>query len=215
MWDVAHVCETAMAGLSARALECDAEQTPTGIDTLDEVQLHPLMRRGLLEGGYNVLAEQRYPADREKKRRSHGERCDIVLTRSPGEDLIDPLLADTLFAGHGARAEDAFWIEVKVVHQFAVIDGAVKDGVPYTSQLLQQATQDVRKISGAASLPWRAMLIVLFAVDKSVAEHDLIAWAHHCLDQGLNVQSPVVRGFAMTDRIGNAWCSVGLARVRS
>ncbi len=58
------------------------------------------------------------------------------------------------------------------------------------------------------------LALVLFTADAEVADHDLLAWHTKCLDKGLPVRPPSVRGFPITDRVGNGWCAVAVFGVR-
>jgi hypothetical protein len=55
---------------------------------------------------------------------------------------------------------------------------------------------------------------VLLVEKPEVAEHDLVAWHKKCLDRGYPVAAPAVRGFRITERIGNAWCAIAMFGIR-
>lgn len=217
VWDHAHIVELAAAGLEAEAQRLAAEQAVRGIDALNEVLLHPLLRAGIATGPYRVLAEERYPPSRARKRRSEGERCDIVIidTReSPGADhLLDPLAAGTLFGSRGAAPEQAMWVEVKVVHQWMLFDGGIRANPAYSSLLLREASSDVRKLSKDPAIATAAVLIVMFNDAAATSDHDLGEWHKRCLLMGLPLSRPFLRRFAITDRLGNGCCTVALAPV--
>jgi len=157
-----------------------------------------------------VLSEQRFPAGAARRRRSEGERCDLVVTRAPGEPLIDPLLAGTLFAGDGIHPSEALWIEVKLAAQFALIDGVAGPNPRYSAQLLTGVPADVGKLRREQGITDAAVCAVCFTEDRETAEHDLAACAHRCLDKGLSVASLQMKTLPITERIGSAWCAVGL-----
>ena len=206
MWSVADIADAVEAGLVDEAERLDAEHAVYGLDAKDEVQLHPLLAAALQRAGYGVHCEQRYPADRTKSKRSEGERCDLVLTPS-GRSLGAPDQATTLFDPPDAvDLDDAFWLEVKVIAQYTC-DGPNHN---YTSQLLTPARKDVRKLSKDHDTHHAGLLIVLFSQDERVAEHDLAQWLHRALERNLPVQSPSLREFAITDRLGNALCALAL-----
>lgn len=213
MWDLESIADLIEAGLSAEAARLDREQAVLGIDALDELAHHPVLRRALAAGDYGVVREQRYPSDAARRRRSEGERCDIVLTERTESRLLDPLLEGTLFGHLGCPPEDALWLEVKVVGQFAVFEGYSRPNPAYSAVLLQDVARDVRKLSGDERIAWGAEVIVLYAADRATAEHDLGALWTRAVERGLPVSAPVVRGFEITDRLGNAWCAVGVVRV--
>ena len=205
--DIADALEQALA---AEAERLDAEQSPHGIDAHDEVGLHPLLGRGLADAGYGVYPEQVYPQESRPRHRRDCERCDLVLTPSERE-LHEPWREPTLFdAPDPVALDDAFWLEVKVVAQHTPEGPNGR----YSTQLLTDASQDVEKLSRSPGIFQSALLIVLFAHDQDTAAHDLAAWLDHCLRHGLSVQSPSVRSFAITDRIGNRRCALGVYPVR-
>jgi hypothetical protein len=72
----------------------------------------------------------------------------------------------------------------------------------------------VRKIWNDAKIRHGGLLLVLFTEDQHVAELDLATWQTRCIDRGLPIGIPTVRGFAINDRIGNAWCAVAMFGVR-
>ena len=84
----------------------------------------------------------------------------------------------------------------------------------YSTLLLTDCSLDVEKLSRSPGILQSALLIVLFCRDPETIEHDLAAWLDHGLRCGLSVQSPSVRSFAITDRIGNRYCGLGLFPVR-
>lgn len=209
-WSTADIADAVAAGLRARRDHEDAEQAVYGFDALPELGLHPLILDALRSAGYGVYPEQRYPGSWARRKRSEGNRCDVVLTRG-GLPLRDPEMRDTLFeAGAGEDAETAYWLEIKTVAQF-------ETGGPfrrYSAELFSPVAQDVRKIREDEAIRFGGLLLVLFTQTREVAEHDLVAWHTRCLDRGLPVSPPAVRGFAINDRIGNGWCAAAVFGVR-
>ncbi|MEL7087724.1 MAG: hypothetical protein AAGL98_04675, partial [Planctomycetota bacterium] len=196
--------------LRRRAAEDDADQAVYGFDALDELGLHPLVRDALTTRGYGAWPEQRYPGHWHKKKKSHGLRCDLVLTPD-GLPLRDPAIKDTLFDAQPAvDADRAYWLEIKTVAQFET-GGAFRR---YSAELLQPVTKDVQKIWSDGVIRHGGLLLVLFTQTQEIAEHDLAAWHTRCLDKGFPVGPPAVRGFAITDRVGNGWCAVAVFGVR-
>ncbi len=210
-WSAARLGDAVAAGLQDRARQDDLEQAVYGFDHLDELGLHPLVQESLHGAGYGVLPEQLYPDDWTKKRRSDAKRCDIVITPSPDQPLRDPVVKDTLFDTAAAvDAEHAYWMEIKTVAQF-------ESGGPfprYSAELFSPVTKDIKKLWTDSRIHFAGLLLILFTAGQDVAEHDLQAWHRRCLDKGYPVAAPVSRGFAITDRIGNAWCVPALFPVR-
>lgn len=126
MWDTRIIVEAVCKGLAAAERLRGVEQSPFGIESLDESQLHPLMADALRSEGYGALREQPYPGEwvTKKGRKKAGalpdesqrNRCDIVITPRAGLRLADRLseakkheavkakMSGTLFESH-AMAE--------------------------------------------------------------------------------------------------------------
>ncbi|MEM6751161.1 MAG: hypothetical protein AAGA57_04325 [Planctomycetota bacterium] len=209
-WSPADLADAVEAGLKRRAEQDDLEQAVYGFDALDELGLHPLLEGCFEHAGYGVHREQRYPGHGHKRKKSHGLRCDLVLTPD-GAPLSDPHAAQTLFEDPRACPPDlACWVEVKTVAQYET-SGAFRR---YSAELLQTVSKDVRKLWSDGVIRHAALLVVLFSGSQRVAEHDLLAWQDRCLRKGLPVLPPALRGFAITDRLGNAWCAVAVFTVR-
>jgi len=213
-WDVIEIVEAVEAGLRSQAQACDAEQAVYGIDGLDELELHPMIQDSLKQATYGVWPEQRYPSHRParpRRRRSEGQRCDIVLTSDTDQPLVEPDAEATLFAEENALPlEAAYWLEIKTVSQFTT-EGPFPH---YSKELLSPVARDIRKLADDPLIFHAGLLLILFTADQSTAEHDLQAWEQRCLRRGLPVAPPVARHFKITDRLGNGITSVGLFPVR-
>lgn len=209
-WSAPDLADAVEAGLRARAAEDDAAQAVYGFDALPELGLHPLVRQAYLDAGYGVWPEQRYPGHWHKKSKSQGLRCDLVLTPD-ALPLRDPAIRDTLFDSRPATdADAAYWLEIKTVAQFET-SGAFRR---YSAELLSPVTRDVKKIWSDGVIKHGGLLLVLFTADRQTAEHDLAAWHKRCIDRGYPVGPPAVRGFSITDRVGNGWCAAAVFGVR-
>ena len=211
-WSAADIADAVAEGLQQRARDDDLEQAVYGFDALDELGLHPLIQQALRGRGWGIWPEQRYPDDEARPRRSEGKRCDVVLTPAPeGLPLRDPKVKGTLFDSQpAADPEESYWLEVKTVAQF-------ETGGPfrrYSAELFAPVTADVKKIWTDSRIMNGGLLLVLFTAGREVAEHDLLAWHQRCLDRGYPVAAPAMRGFDITDRIGNTWCAVGVFGIR-
>lgn len=210
-WSIAEIADAVETGLRARAAADDAEQAVYGFDSLDELGLHPLLAGALRDAGYGVHREQRYPGGWTKRKKSEGIRCDFVLTHD-ALPLRDPEMAGTIFgaAVDAEEPEGAYWLEVKTVAQF-------ESGGPfrrYSAELFQPVAKDIRKLWSDAVIKHGGLLLVLFTQTREVAEHDLGAWHMRCIDKGYAVGPPAVRGFPITDRVGNGWCAAAVFGVR-
>ncbi|HRQ74402.1 MAG TPA: hypothetical protein PK098_00620 [Phycisphaerales bacterium] len=212
MWSCADIADAVEQGLILRAQELDAEHAVYGIDSCDELSLHPVIEQALRAAGYGVHREQRYPADWRKRSLSEGERCDFVLTPPPGDrSLRLPEAKATLFdAPDAVELDDAFWLEVKVVSQFT------REGAngQYASQLLSTVRQDVTKLAKDAGILHAGLLLLLFVRDHEVAEHDLRIWQDRCLERSLPIAAPCRRDVPIGDRMGHTMCAIALYPVR-
>jgi len=209
-WSTADVAEAIERGLKKRSSEDDLEQAVYGFDALDELGLHPLIFGSLRSEGWGVWPEQVYPSDESKRKKSQGKRCDCVLTHD-GLPLRDREVRGTVFDTIEAEdLETAYWLEIKTVAQYET-SGAFKR---YSAELLNPVMKDVKKLWSDGVIRHAGLLIVLFTDGPDVAEHDLAVWHDRCLSKGLPIASPAVRGFPITDRMGNAWCTVAVFGVR-
>ena len=211
IWEEHHILELIAEAFAAECAALDLEQAVYGLDARDELALHPLIAGGLgARAAYRVHREQRYPSDRHRKKRlSSGERCDIVLTPSDS-DLAAPEAEQTLFEDPDACAlSDAFWLEVKVAHQF-------QDGRPrrdYGSRLLQPARKDVLKLAKEPGIASAGVLLVLFSADDATATHDLDRVEQSLADRALPLRSSVRAVLPMTERQGHSVCALRLLPV--
>lgn len=210
IWSPAELADAVEAGLRRRAGEDDLEQAVYGFDALDELGLHPVVHRALRDAGYGVWPEMRYPDDWHKVKRSEGQRCDVVLTHD-GLPLREPGLRDTLFDNvPAADLDEAYWLEIKTVSQFEKTGPFRR----YSAELFSPVAQDIRKLWSDSLILHSGLLLVLMTADQVTAEHDIGVWHQRCLDKGFPVASPALRGFAITDRIGNGWCAAAVFGVR-
>jgi len=204
-WSLHALLEASLGALDARARAIDLEQAVHGIDALEELELQPILAAGLATGGFGVHREQRYPGRRGRRRRSEGERCDLVLTPD-GRPLAAPDVEPTLFdPADAVPLEEAFWLEVKLVRQF--LPGRPNRG--YAASLVAPGLADVRKLAADPRILHAGLLLIVFGADAGVIEHDLDVWLERAIGEGLPVGLPVRRTTAITDRLGHA--ALGLA----
>ncbi|HVU63525.1 MAG TPA: hypothetical protein VHC70_06090, partial [Phycisphaerales bacterium] len=71
---------------------------------------------------------------------------------------------------------------------------------------------DLKKLSEDHRIAHAAVALIVFTADESTARHDLAILAHRCLDKHipLTLAGPILRTFPISDRIGNARCTVCL-----
>ena len=195
--DVDDVVGALEAGLKAAAADVDAEQAVRGLDHQKELELQALLASSLERAGFFVAREQRYPADRTKKQRSSGRRCDLVVTRA------GPLLLEDaqpgLWNGPAQLPQQALWIEVKVLKQFL----ASGPNFGWAEALSSPPTQEIARLSGDVSVGAAAQLLLLFTASPEVAEHDAAVWRSGVVARGLFVRAPAYRHIPISDRLGN------------
>lgn len=226
-----------LAGIGAQALRDEdarlrSEQAVRGIDALDEVGLHPILAGGYRGAGLGVWTERPYAgriADRAIRR--DRERCDLVLTHDPAGRLLDPVaelieidrasgtlfepVAEAMAPSEGViEAGEAFWLEVKAVAQFAYVEGVPRANAAYATALVRGPLEDSVKLAREATIEHAGVMVVLFAEDERVVEHDLGRMTHRLLDKGAPIGEPVWETLAIEDRAGNAACGVAMLRVR-
>lgn len=232
MWSADAIVHAAAEGLRHIAEQLDAEQAVMGIDALDELDLHPVIGKGLTAVGVGVLAEQPYPSsplarphDRDRP------RCDLVLTPQPGQILADQILRDrerdraavTLFADIADTLDDdintvdpreAMWIEVKAVGQFTALRGASEPNPSYASEMVRGPLADLRKLAADPIIEHAGAMLIVMCERPEIAENDMGIVTHRCLDAGLNVAAPAIATIPIVNRMGNACAAVGLIRLR-
>lgn len=230
-WSVHDLAEALIACLAQHEAALRAEQAVHGLDALDEVDLHPVLAEGLTRAGHAVFRELPYPGQPDLlPPESERERCDLVIAPGHASAVLDHVrlhkemrrAEGTLFAPIAPRlthdpnaiaASDAFWLEVKTFGQFSYADGLARPNRTYGSQFTV-CTSDVRKLGRARDLVHAALVLVLFSADEAVAEHDLAAFVHRCLDRNLPVKDLVRAHTPIVDRIGNRVCTVAIVPVR-
>lgn len=228
-WSLPDIADAAADALHARAAALDREQAIRGLDALGEADLHPILASALASQGIHTLREWPYPSPaRPRPLPRDRERCDLVLTPRDAPPPLDPIaqairdeaLAASLFAELAPETppttspEDLFWLEVKLVGQYVIVDGAARANASYASELVA-AGRDLDKLSRDPRILCAGLLLVLFTRDEATAAHDLDAAAHRWLDRAWPAHAGERRGFAIADRIANAWCAIALMPTRA
>ncbi|RMH24402.1 MAG: hypothetical protein D6692_13490 [Planctomycetota bacterium] len=232
MWPVSAIVQACCDAVRSLDEALRDEQAVHGVDAAEEVRLHPVLAGGLLEAGFGVVREAVYPGEHAAGvRRSKRARCDLVLLPEPGLTLEDPAteqaalnraegtlfaeLADTIAEPVGrVAASDAYWLEIKSVAQHAFVDGVPVSNRAYESQMVRGLMGDAVKLAADASIWSAGAMLILFAGSEDIANHDLHAVAHRLLDEGVPVGTPEIGGVPIEDRVGNAWCGIGLFPIR-
>ncbi|MBX3366838.1 MAG: hypothetical protein KF912_05930 [Phycisphaeraceae bacterium] len=234
MSDAARIVEQIADGLISAEIALAEEQALRGLDMLDETEIHVHIADSLAAYGWGVLREVAYPTPpHPRARRSLRERCDLVLTPSPGQHIIDAVeraarlekQSATLFASieDTAHHDDgeidpsvAIWLELKTTGEFVCRDGIGGPNQSYSSEVVRGPATDLRKLASDATIERAIATLILFASDETVARHDIDRAAHSMLDRGLPLGSLEVATLKIADRIGNRCCCVtGFACARN
>ena len=217
-WDPSAVHGLALATLRAQAAADEAEQAVYGFDCWAELAYHPLLAEAYAAAGLGGQRECRYPSDWGKRRRNHGERCDLVLTpggrplQESGRHAEDPA---PLFVAADPSLEPvpshhAYWLEVKTIAQFEV-GGVFRR---YAAELGQVVASDLLKLRNDPLIRHAGLLLVLQVADEARADMDLSLWLDKAQANGWPIETVVPGGFRINNRIGNTWCSVTLVGVK-
>lgn len=208
-FDPAAIAGAVEAALRGESRRLDGEQAVRGVDSLDELTLHPILARSLSDAGFGVFGEERYPSARARRNRSQGDRCDLVLTPAGGE-LAAPDRAPTLFdPPDPVGLADAFWLEVKVVNQH--LEGG--PNTAYASTLVAALDEDAAKLARDPIIRHAGIVVILFAESAAVAVHDLDAALETVVAAGAPLHAGVRRVLPIADRLGNAVAAIDLLRV--
>jgi hypothetical protein len=222
MWQGFDTAEVLSAGLASHELALREEQSVRGLDALKELQLHELLAHTCARAGFGVLREVGFPTLHAATRHSARPRCDIVLTPMPDQVLIDTLdqqreqTDHPLFSNLAPRTpqrkdvdpRECLWIEVKTVAQFAYTHGVPGPNRNYASELVQALRTDLDKLAADPAIDQGVVVLVLFTDNQRTARNDVVAAANRCLDHAAAIASMSSRSFPITDRAGNACCTV-------
>jgi len=232
VWDAERLLEITVGSLAAWDRQAGDEQAVYGLDSLDEVGLHPVLAQGFEGAGLGVYRERVYPGEIERRSKGNARaRCDLVLTRDPSARLLDPVqelltldaAAGTLFEpvaesmGGSERVTEvgeAFWLEVKAVGQFGIGPGVPGPNKQYASLLVTGPAGDIGKIAGEPMINAGAVLVILFAEDERTARHDLMRMCHALIDHELPIGDPRIGVAPIGERRGHSVVAAGLVPVR-
>ncbi len=160
------------------------------------------------------------------------ERCDLVVLPEGKSRLLDPLEVvrelqareATLFAAidedndavssNAAAPEDAFWLEIKAVAQYAYVDDVPGPNPAYTSQLTRGPALDVMKLSREPMVDAGGVGVVLFSADPAGVTHDFGIMLSKMMDRDLPISSPAIEIVEIGDRAGNMCAGVCVVPLR-
>ena len=232
MWSRIEILNTIQTGLEQESALLSEQQAVRGIDALRETDLHLLIYQSFSTSPFGQLREVYYPtSDVEVPRGSQRDRCDLVLLPDKKKSLFDPVDAHkellkasgTLFEPIAAPPaigadqcdpSDAMWVEIKVIPQFRYVDGVPGPNSKYAHELLSGPSNDVVKLSADPVIRYASVLVVLFSELEEAGPHDISMAMRELIDRDLPVGMPELTTFAIDDRCGNAFCTLGLIPVR-
>ena len=84
----------------------------------------------------------------------------------------------------------------------------------YAAELRRPVVKDVQKLQSDTTIRHAGLLLVLFAAEAAIAQHDLLAWHAYCLQKTPSIALPATRHIPITDRIGHGCCSVAVFEVK-
>lgn len=232
VWDLERILKIVTGSLASWDEAASAEQAVYGLDSLDELGLHPVLAQGFELAGLGVYRERVYPGEIERRSKGNARaRCDLVLTNDPTARLLDPVeelltldaASGTLFEPvaesmgseeHVTEVGEAFWLEVKAVGQFGIGRGVPGPNGSYASLLVTGPASDVQKIANEPMINAGAALVILFADEEQTARHDLVRMFHSLIDHDLPIADPRIAVARIAERRGHSVVAAGLVPVR-
>ncbi len=236
MWNAAEILGYMSEHLCLVDAQMREQQCYHGLDSLSEVQLHPVLCQAFASSPMGVVREVGYPSSaisvpKNRPNETQRQRCDLVLTPCENDALFDPIheqreqdrALGTLFESfadeiqpepEGVLPSDAFWLEVKSVGQFSYADGVPGVNPKYTSELLGGPRADVVKLASDPLIHHGAALVVVFSEERATGPHDIMTSVSAMIEQGLPISVPEFASIPIVNHAGNEWCTLGLIPIR-
>lgn len=232
MWIPTEILERLAQSLSTNQANAQDERSHCGIDSLSEIQLHPLLSKAFTNSEIGICREIGFPTPtRERPNESQRQRCDLVLIPEKTESIFDPVheqrihdeVAQTLFAGcklenqasqSACPPELAYWIEVKVIAQFSYIDGVPQANAAYASELTKGPKDDVIKLASDPLIHAGASLVIVFTEYPETGKHDIGQAVRMMIEQDLPISLPEFEQFQIPNFGGNEWCTLCLIPIK-
>jgi hypothetical protein len=205
MWDFSTLADRVGEVFAAAEAELRLEQAVYGLDARDEQAVQTLLCEGLQQY-YQVAREVHYPSTAGAKR-THRQRCDIVLTphgRPLKLDWAPPTLFDP---ANLANPDEALWLEVKVAYQFR--EGGITHG-GYGAQWRTNVVSDLRKMEAEALIKHAGLALVVFNESQQILDKDLELFENVLAMKEVLAGFRQVRSIPILDRIGHKLCSIAL-----
>ena len=232
MWSPNELLDTIRIRLQLEDRDYREQQAVRGLDSLREIDLHPLITNAFNADPLRSLREVYYPSfDSTLPKGNQRDRCDFVVLPDGKKSLYDPVdapqklrsAAGTLFEPVASLPQigrdecdptEAFWIEIKIIAQHRYIDGVPVPNPKYAHELLSGPRTDVVKLAADPLIRHAGVLVVMFTEQEEAGVHDLSMAMREMIDQDLPVGMPEYTSLPIVDLGGNAWCTLGLIPVR-
>ncbi|MFG0245471.1 MAG: hypothetical protein ACF8MF_05390 [Phycisphaerales bacterium JB052] len=228
MWSPHDILDPIRVHLERENESLRAQQAVRGLDSLREIDLHPLISQAFSDAPTHSLREVYYPNfETELPKGPQRDRCDLVLLEAGKNEIYDPVDAHkklqsasgTLFEpvaslpdieAHECEPTDAFWVEIKIIAQNRYIEGVPVPNAKYAHELLSGPRTDVIKLAAEPFIRHAGVLVVIFTEHEEAGIHDLSMAMREMIDQDLPVGMPEYTSLPIVDHAGNAWCTLGL-----
>ncbi|MCC7350564.1 MAG: hypothetical protein IT446_08355 [Phycisphaerales bacterium] len=181
------------------------EQAVYGLDSLEELQWHPMLAEGLGDY-YEVAREVHYPSSAGNKL-THRRRCDLVLSPKGHPLRLDrsaPMLFDP---AEPTEPEGALWLEVKVAHQFRRPEDR---DTRYGMQWQKGIVEDLLKMDREERIKQAGMLLIVFNESVEILEKDLELFEMLLAQKEVLAGDRQVRSTPVWDRMGHRLCTAAL-----
>ena len=205
-WDFSTVADCLHRSVADAEGELRLEQAVYGLDASDERALQALLAQRLA-AHFEVAREVHYPSTTGRKR-THRQRCDLVLTPKGRPLRPDPSAPPTLFDPPVVcEPTDALWLEVKAAYQFR--EGGVRN-TRYGAQWRQAIIADLQKMEADPLIREAGLLLVVFNESQAVLDKDLELFENVLAAREVLAGFRHVRSVPILDRIGHCLCTLAL-----
>jgi hypothetical protein len=204
-WSFFDVADRIGKVLAAAETELRLEQAVYGLDAKDEKTIQGLLADRLTHD-YEVAREVHYPSSVTSKR-THRQRCDLVLSPK-GRPIQRDFLPATLFDPPDVcPPAEALWLEVKCAYQFR--EGGVRHS-GYGQQWRSAVVDDLRKMEAEEPIRQAGLLLIVFNESPTVLEKDLDLFETILAQREVLAGFRQVRTIPILDRIGHTLCTAAL-----
>jgi hypothetical protein len=204
-WDFSTLADRLAETLGRAEADLRLEQAVYGMDSKEELALQALLAEGLASD-YEVAREVHYPSSSGQKR-THRQRCDLVLTER-GHPLKRDHEPASLFDSPALSAPaDGLWLEVKAAYQFR--EGGVRHG-GYGKQWRSAVVEDLRKMEADVLIRDAGLVLVVFNESAEVLARDLELFELVLMQKEVLAGFRQVRSIGILERMGHRLCTVAV-----